>query len=288
MVHVKNFRADCIKPVEIRGTTVCHKWKRYNVRMCVWGGKRDYAIEDDLANYNEKWLTLTEEQFDEHFQVVPNKLKVEFAAHFETDGDYTVERTDEMENLTHIKSMYARDNNVHAEYKADWDSDCEGIDFHLKVEGNADNCLAITREFLEELMCSIRTHRHYILINLLNKLNGMYEALVKTKSKDLNLYDEMSGNYSGTEMALSVSEIEENDAPTQESEEIAQEPDAGVEEVVYARWIYENDEWICSHCKEEALQKVEYSRGCYMGCETVHSKRCPNCGAHMENWGDNT
>jgi hypothetical protein len=175
--------------------------------MCIWGGKKDYAVEDDLSGYNEKWLSVTEEQFEEHFHIVPSKLKVEFAAHFETDGDYTVERTDEMENLTYIKSMYARDNSVNVEYETDWDSDYEGIDFHLKVEGNADNCLAITREFLEELMCSIRTHRHYILINLLNKLNGMYEAIVRTKYRNIHLYDEMSGNYDGTEMALSVTEI---------------------------------------------------------------------------------
>lgn len=209
MVHVKNFRADCIKDLKVRGVTVCHNWKRYNARMCVYGGKKEYWIEDELANYNDKWLTLTEDEFDEHFRLVPNKLRVEFAVHFETDGDYTVERTDELENLTHIKSMYARDNSVDLEYKADWDSDYEGIDFYLKAEGDSDNCLAITRELLEELMCSIRTHRHYILINLLNKMNGMYDAMAKTKHRDLNLYDEMGGNYSGTEMTLSVTEIDE-------------------------------------------------------------------------------
>lgn len=60
------------------------------------------------------------------------------------------------------------------------------------------------------------------------------------------------------------------------------QPVAEVEEVIHARWVYENGEWICSHCKEEALHRVEYSRGCYMGCETVWSNRCPHCGAHMD------
>lgn len=214
MVHVKNFRADCIKDLEIRGVKVCHKWKRYNVRMCVWGGKRDYAIEDELSNYNGKWLSLTEDEFVEHFCRVPNKLKVDFAVHFETDGDYTIERTDEMENLTQNKSIYARNNNVEIEYNADWDSDYEGIDFHLKVEGNSDNCRSITREFLEELMCSIRTHRHYVLIELVGKLNEFHEALTRVKDRNLELYDEMGGNYSGTEMALSVIEICESEDGT--------------------------------------------------------------------------
>ena len=136
-------------------------------------------------------------------------------------------------------------------------------------------------------MCSIRSHRYCILINLLNKLNEMYEAIRRDKYRSLDLYDEMSGNYSGTEMALSVTEIEEKDEIVQATNEAVQRPAPEVEEIVHARWVYDGNDWYCSNCNGEILEKVEFSRGCYMGCETVHSKRCPHCGAHMENWGDN-
>jgi hypothetical protein len=75
MVHVDDFRAYCIKTLEINGAIVCHEQKRYNVRMCTWGGKRNYSIESELINTDDKYLILTEEEFNEHFRQLPKKLK---------------------------------------------------------------------------------------------------------------------------------------------------------------------------------------------------------------------
>lgn len=63
-------------------------------------------------------------------------------------------------------------------------------------------------------------------------------------------------------------------------------PVVEVVSAVHGRWIYANDEWVCSKCGEPALQSVEFSRGCYMGCETVESNFCPHCGARMNAEGE--
>ena len=57
---------------------------------------------------------------------------------------------------------------------------------------------------------------------------------------------------------------------------------AGYRKVEQGEWVYKNGDFICTHCNGEILEKTEFSRGCYMGFEYVHSKYCPHCGAKME------
>lgn len=59
--------------------------------------------------------------------------------------------------------------------------------------------------------------------------------------------------------------------------------DDGWHKRVIARWTNDPLGIACSACRGLALEKTEWSRGCYMGCETIFSKYCPHCGAEMEN-----
>lgn len=58
---------------------------------------------------------------------------------------------------------------------------------------------------------------------------------------------------------------------------------AGYRKQVEGEWILKDHNLVCSLCEGEILEKTEYSRGCYMGAETIFSKYCPNCGAKMRN-----
>ena len=58
--------------------------------------------------------------------------------------------------------------------------------------------------------------------------------------------------------------------------------DKGYRKPRNGRWIYQEGTLVCSLCKEEILEKTEFSRGCYMGFEYVFSKYYPSCGAKME------
>ena len=51
-----------------------------------------------------------------------------------------------------------------------------------------------------------------------------------------------------------------------------------------AKWVWnpKESDYTCTSCGGKALEKVEWSRGCYMGTETVFSKYCPHCGSLME------
>lgn len=77
----------------------------------------------------------------------------------------------------------------------------------------------------------------------------------------------------------SKSEVEET------IQRIRNAPAVEARPVVHGRWVYSDWGWVCSVCGENALQKVEYSRGCYMGCETIESNFCPHCGAKMDKEG---
>jgi len=124
-------------------------------------------------------------------------MKATFIADFYTDGDFGF---DDFDNLfDKNNSMYEG-----AEVKYINVLDGEHIYIRLQTHGEANACRWAVRDLLEKLMCSIRTHKHYLVRQVYDSLYYFHDGLWEDVNQDKDIC--MSGNYDGTYLALHMRE----------------------------------------------------------------------------------
>lgn len=250
------YRALCTKEFEQDGIMQFHYWqkgKTYNVLK----EDKEQNVYLVKSEYGEGYVSFKD--FAMHFQKIQNYVRIQFHAEFETDGDFCFEET----NLKELEksSLYG---DAHIDYHFTNDVDCEHISFVLTVEGKGDNCRYVLRDLLEEMMCSIRTHKYWLVKEIYSKLEKFYEAIWNDKT--ICMYDSMSGNYDGTAMTLIIAEIEPDEIGKLERKN---EPKTGWLEIVEQDSSFGDVPRLkCPHCY--AVHPDEsYVRG---------FKHCPSCG----------
>jgi len=128
-------------------------------------------------------------------------MKLCFKAYFNTDGDFTFDENQIQERFRVNKSLY-KDAKTTYNYRQ-YD---EHINIVLTAEGDKNACRWYVRDLLEELMCSIRTSKHYLIKDLYELFDYFHKDLwiSLNQSKQLGL----SGNYSDSKVILSIEEEE--------------------------------------------------------------------------------
>lgn len=126
-------------------------------------------------------------------------MKLYFEAIFYTDGDFSFDKNRVQEKIRDGNALYEG-----ADINYVYTQDDEHIIICVNAEGDADSCRYYVRDLLEALICSISTHKYWLVKDL-------YELLVYFHTK---LWEEpnqfkikgLSGNYSGTWLKLSMEE----------------------------------------------------------------------------------
>ena len=124
-------------------------------------------------------------------------MKICFDAHFYTDGDFSF-REDVLNMLFHTDSPLYKEAKIKYSYKHE-----DGyIDINFLAEGNKNACRWALRDLLEGLMCSIDTHKHWLVKGLYNVLEYFYEDIWG----DLNQEKEkcLYGNYEFSKITLKM------------------------------------------------------------------------------------
>ena len=118
-------------------------------------------------------------------------MHISFFAEFITDGDFNF-RQDNLNALFNTSSpLY---NNANIEY--DYVVDGETITIMFFAEGNENNCRWALRDLLEACMCSIDTHKHYLVKKLYDLFEYFHQHI--WSDEDDIMTQELSGNYDGT------------------------------------------------------------------------------------------
>lgn len=124
-------------------------------------------------------------------------MKIMFVADFHTDGDFGFHDFDKLfdKNNTLYKGAEIKYVNIH---------DGEHIYIRLHANGAANACRWAVRDLLEKMICSIRTHKYYLVGELYEKIYYFHDGLWENMNQDKDTY--MSGNYDGTYLALYMRE----------------------------------------------------------------------------------
>lgn len=126
-------------------------------------------------------------------------MKLCFEAHFDTDGDFRFDERQVQERFKIEKSLYEG-----AETKYDYKQDGEYIDICLSAEGDANACRWYFRDLIEELICSIRTSKYWLVKDLYELLDYFHEDLWKEVNQQKE--NGLLGNYMGTLLTLKIEE----------------------------------------------------------------------------------
>ena len=124
-------------------------------------------------------------------------MKVMFIADFHTDGDFGFYDFDNLFDKTSFLYKGAE-----VEYLASKDD--YHIYFRLCAHGEPNPCRWAVRDLLENMICSIRTHKYYLVGELFDLLNYFRDELWGDMNQDKESC--MSGNYDGTYVALHMRE----------------------------------------------------------------------------------
>ena len=124
-------------------------------------------------------------------------MKSIFIAHFHTDGDFCFRNFEELfnKNSSLYKGAEVDYINIH---------DGEDIYIRLHTHGEPSACRWAIRDLIEHMICSISTHKYYLVGELYEKLNYFRDGLWGDMNQDKEAY--MSGNYDGTYLALHMRE----------------------------------------------------------------------------------
>lgn len=245
------FKVLCIKDYESEGVTFWRKGMFYYIKGCNDFHKA-YRISlndrEQLCPYNK---------FSEHFEKVPTNVRLVFNANFSTDGDFHFDETN-------IKDLESSPLYNGASVKYNYDKEWESISFYLRAEGKSEACRYVLRDLLEEMIASFRTHscKYYLIKRVYDLLEGFHEVIWNNNEVDMEDY--MSGNYDGTFVSLSITEIPDEEDADGRTNAIEPEPTSKWIEVV----VDGNAKLKCPHC-ESIHPDVLYVRG---------FKHCPSCG----------
>lgn len=124
-------------------------------------------------------------------------MKLMFVADFHTDGDFSFRNFDKLFNKNNSMYKGAEIEYVHIH-------DGEYIHVHLSADGESNACRWALRDLLEEMMCSICTHKHYLVKQVYDCLYYFHDGLWGDMNQDKNRC--MSGNYDGTYLVLYMRE----------------------------------------------------------------------------------
>lgn len=127
-------------------------------------------------------------------------MKLCFEAHFCTDGDFRFDESQIQERFEVEKSLYKG-----AEIKYHYQHDGEYIDIFLSAVGDANACRWNLRDLLEELICSIRTSKYWLVRDLYELIDYFHQDLWNSNLNQLKDKG-LSGNYSGTLLTLKTEE----------------------------------------------------------------------------------
>lgn len=124
-------------------------------------------------------------------------MKLLFIADFHTDGDFCFHDFDKLfdKNSRMYEGAEIEYVNIH---------DGEHIYIRLHASGDANACRWAIRDLLEKMICSIRTHKYYLVGELYEKIYYFHDGLWGDTNQDKDT--SMSGNYDGTYLALHMRE----------------------------------------------------------------------------------
>lgn len=126
-------------------------------------------------------------------------MKIYFEAYFNTDNDFRFEESQVRDRLQRERFLYEG-----ATTQYEYQHDDDDIMIRLTADGDAAACRMCLRDLLEELICSIRTFKHWLVKDLYELLNYFLEDLWKEPNqlKERGLF----GNYTGTWLTLKMEE----------------------------------------------------------------------------------
>jgi len=124
------------------------------------------------------------------------KLLLQFK--FCTDGDFHIK---DYNNLINPKDTMYKNANI--KYLAD--KGIETIWIGLLADGERNACRWAARDLMERLVCSVRTHKYYLIKELYDMIIPAKEDLLWSNS-NVSHYKGLSGNYDGTFIRLNIEE----------------------------------------------------------------------------------
>lgn len=245
------FRVLCIKDYECKGVVLWRKGCMYTLNSCDESNKA-YRISlndgERLCPYNK---------FSEHFEKIPTNVRLMFHADFSTDGDFHFDET----RLKGLEPSPLYDGAaVNYKYDKDW----EFIEFDLVAEGKSEACRYALRDLLEEMIASFRTYpgKYYLIKDVYDLLEGFHRVI--WNNNEVRMEDGMSGNYDGTFISLSITEIPDEEDAGEYANAIEPDPTTNWIEIV----VDGEEKLKCPNCNE-IHPDVPYVRG---------FKHCPSCG----------
>lgn len=124
-------------------------------------------------------------------------MKAIFSAEFHTDGDFCFRDFDSLfdKNSSMYKGAEIEYVNIH---------NGEDIYIRLNIHGEPNACRWAIRDLLEHMICSISTHKWYLVGELYEKISHFHDGLWEDMNQDKDAY--MSGNYDGTYLTLRMRE----------------------------------------------------------------------------------
>ena len=126
---------------------------------------------------------------------------LQLVMHFCTDGDF------DFGNLFEVfdsgNSMYA---GAMIHYHCDEDNGV--IHISLRADGDANACRWAARDLMESLVCSIRTHKYYLIRDVYNLIITPKEDLLWS-GKFVNHHGILGGNYDGTYLDLGITALDD-------------------------------------------------------------------------------
>ena len=155
-------------------------------------------------------IMVTSDELSKHFKRIPQCIRVEFYATFETDGDFHFD----VKNLKELRNIPLYDGAA-IDYKQE-SNDYDVDHFHLVAEGPFSSCRRALKDLIEEMMVSIRVgaRHHYIVKRVYELLEVFHDAASSYEGVEMSEY--MGGNYDGTEITLKITEIERENEPALE------------------------------------------------------------------------
>ena len=124
-------------------------------------------------------------------------MKAIFVADFNTDGDFGFRNFDELfdKNNSSYKGAEIEYVSIH---------DGENIYIRLRTHGEPNACRLAIGDLLEHMICSIATHKWYLVGELYEKICDFRYGLWEDMNQDKDTC--MGGNYDGTYLALHMRE----------------------------------------------------------------------------------
>lgn len=124
-------------------------------------------------------------------------MKAIFIADFKTDGDFS---------FRNFNELFDKNNSLYNGAEIEYISVCDDEDIYIRLNthGEPNACRWAIRDLLENMICSISTHKYYLVGELYEKLNYFRDGLWENRTQERHTY--MGGNYEGTCLTLHMRE----------------------------------------------------------------------------------